>query len=102
MTMPQLSVIICTHNPRQHFLLRVLSALERQSLPAIEWELIIVDNASARPIAEMFDISWHPLGRHVSEEKLGLTSARLRGIEEAKGEFLVFVDDDNVLDFEIS
>jgi glycosyltransferase involved in cell wall biosynthesis len=34
----------------------------------------------------------------VREETLGLTPARLRGIQEAGGELLVFVDDDNVLD----
>ena len=31
------------------------------------------------------------------EEELGLTPARLRGIEESRGELLVWVDDDNVL-----
>jgi glycosyltransferase involved in cell wall biosynthesis len=34
----------------------------------------------------------------VREGELGLTPARLRGIQESKGELLVFVDDDNVLD----
>jgi glycosyltransferase involved in cell wall biosynthesis len=34
----------------------------------------------------------------VREENPGLTPARLRGIREAKGDLLVFVDDDNVLD----
>jgi len=37
-------------------------------------------------------------GRHVREEQLGLTPARLRGIKEADSAVLVFVDDDNVLD----
>ena len=31
-------------------------------------------------------------------ERLGLTPARLRGIRESRGELLVFVDDDNVLE----
>jgi glycosyltransferase involved in cell wall biosynthesis len=44
-----------------------------------------------------FDLSWHPQGRHVRENDLGLTAARLCGIKEAKGELFVFVDDDNVL-----
>jgi len=35
--------------------------------------------------------------RVVREEKLGLTHARVRGFEEAKGEIVVLVDDDNVL-----
>lgn len=61
------------------------------------WELLLVDNASAQPLAEAWDLSWHPAARHIREDELGLAPARLRGIAEAKGELLVFVDDDNVL-----
>src|ERR1700722_2249773 len=91
------SVIICSHNPRENYLRRVLDALRAQTLPAQEWELLLVDNASTEPLAGRFDLSWHPNARHVREEKTGLTPARLRGIAEANGELLVFVDDDNVL-----
>ena len=49
-------------------------------------------------LADRFDIGWHPNGRHVREDELGLTPARLRGIAEAVAELLIFVDDDNVLD----
>lgn len=91
------SVIICSHNPREDFLSRVLHALKAQTLPVNEWELLLVDNASKQPLAGRFDLSWHPNGRHVREEKIGLTHARLRGIAESKGCLLVFVDDDNVL-----
>ncbi len=91
------SVIICTHNPREDYLRRVLDALKAQTLPAKDWELILVDNASETPLAGRVDLSWHPNARHVREEKLGLTHARLRGIAESKGGLLVFVDDDNVL-----
>jgi glycosyltransferase involved in cell wall biosynthesis len=58
---------------------------------------LLVDNASRRPLAETVDISWHSRGRHIREDELGLTAARLRGIRESSGELLVFVDDDNVL-----
>ena len=44
------------------------------------------------------ELKWHPNAHHIREEVLGLTPARLRGIEEAQGELLVFVDDDNLLD----
>jgi glycosyltransferase involved in cell wall biosynthesis len=91
------SVIICSHNPRENYLRRVLDALKEQTLPAREWELLLVDNASAQPLAGRFDLSWHPNGRHIREEKVGLTHARLHGIAESKGDLLVFVDDDNVL-----
>jgi glycosyltransferase involved in cell wall biosynthesis len=91
------SVIICSHNPRENYLRRVLDALKTQTLPAKDWELLLVDNASADPLAGRFDLSWHPNARHIREEKIGLTHARLRGIAESKGDLLVFVDDDNVL-----
>jgi glycosyltransferase involved in cell wall biosynthesis len=93
-----LSVIVCTHNPRWDYFYRCLSALQDQSLPSNEWELVIVDNRSEEPVADRVDLSWHPHGAIVCEEKLGLTPARLRGIRESSGDLLVFVDDDNILD----
>jgi glycosyltransferase involved in cell wall biosynthesis len=91
------SVILCTHNPRPDYLRRTLEALQKQTLPVEKWEFLLIDNASQERIANMWDISWHPQGRHVLEEKVGLTFARLRGIEESQASLLAFVDDDNVL-----
>jgi glycosyltransferase involved in cell wall biosynthesis len=75
----------------------VLAALRGQTLPAEQWEFLLVDNASEHPLAEIWDISWHSRGRHIRESELGLTAARLRGIRESSGDLLVFVDDDNLL-----
>jgi glycosyltransferase involved in cell wall biosynthesis len=91
------SVIICSHNPRENYLRRVLDALKAQTLPPKDWELLLVDNASESPLAGRVDLSWQPNARPIREEKIGLTHARLRGIVESKGDLLVFVDDDNVL-----
>ena len=94
---PKISVIICTHNPRPEYLERVLEALRCQTLPTSEWELLVIDNASEVGLADKWDLSWHPHARHIREDELGLTPARLRGIRESSGELLVFVDDDNLL-----
>jgi hypothetical protein len=91
------SVIICTHNPRGDYLRRVLDALKAQTLLKEEWELLLIDNASTEKLAGIWDLSWHPRGRIIREDEVGLTPARLRGIKESTGELLVFVDDDNVL-----
>jgi glycosyltransferase involved in cell wall biosynthesis len=91
------SVILCTHNPQPQYLTRVLVSLREQTLPTEQWEFLLVDNASTQPLAETWDISWHLRGRHIREEDLGLTPARLRGIQESSGDLLVFVDDDNLL-----
>lgn len=92
-----ISVIICTHNPREDYLERTLNALRGQRLPYDQWELLLIDNASKEQLDEKWDLSWHPAGRHLREKKLGLTNARLMGIKESKGALLLFVDDDNVL-----
>jgi len=96
--MPDISVIICTHNPRPDYLARVLEAIKTQTLPKDQWELLLVDNNCQEPLSCQWDLSWHVHARHIREEDLGLTPARLRGIKESQGDLLVFVDDDNVLD----
>ena len=94
----RVSVIICTHNPRREYLRRTLGGLEAQTLPKTDWELLLIDNRSDQPLTESVNLSWHPQSRIVREENLGLSSARARGITESRGDLLVFVDDDNVLD----
>ena len=98
--MALISVIVCSHNPRDAYLVRCLNGLRCQTLDVKSWELLLVDNASDEPLNLKWDISWHPNSRHVSESNLGLAWARHRGIQECVGEILIFVDDDNVLDSE--
>lgn len=93
----KLSVVICTHNPREDFLQRVILGLKAQTLTDTHWELLLVDNGSKIPIAGWVNLSWHPHARHIHEGELGLTPARLRGIKESAADVLVFVDDDTVL-----
>lgn len=97
-TKPEISVIICAHNPRLDYFKRVLQSLKTQTLEQTVWELLIIDNASHCPIETITDLSWHPAAKIIQEPTLGLTPARLRGICESVGETIVFVDDDNVLD----
>jgi len=91
------SVIICTHNPRMDYLARVLQALKEQDLPRCEWELVLIDNASRVPVNETCDLSWHPHARCIFEAELGVGHARCRAIREAQGEIRVFLDDDNLI-----
>jgi len=89
--------VICTHNPRKEFLEKALRCLRHQAHPTSDWELLIIDTRSDGPVASWVDLSWHPQGKVIREEKLGLTNARLCGLANAVGETLVFVDDDNLL-----
>jgi hypothetical protein len=58
----------------------------------------LIDNKSDSVLEKVIDLSWHPHAVHIRENKLGLTHARLRGIQEAQSDLLIFVDDDNILD----
>lgn len=93
-----LSVIIPTHAPNPTRLEKTLRGLREQSLMCDRWELLVVDNATPDPQhVPSFDFSWHPLTKIIREERLGLTWARIAGIQASQGDYLVFVDDDNVL-----
>src|SRR5450755_3877223 len=95
--MMDLSVILCSHNPRPDYLRRTLAALRNQTLPKDRWELLLIDNASEISLAREWDLSWHTNARHISEEELGISKARRRGMQESNCDVLLFVDDDNVL-----
>lgn len=93
-----LSVILPTRQPDADRLRRTLAGLAAQTLERGAWELLVVDNGSAPPVAP----DTQPLLRELAAQLLvetrpGLTPARLAGIRAARGAVLVFVDDDNVL-----
>lgn len=97
---PVVSVVICTYN-RAQSLHRTLESLAAMSLPPdFSWELVVVDNNSTDQTpkvvadfaaAHAFDV------RYVFEKNQGLSHARNRGIVEATGDILAFVDDDIVV-----
>jgi glycosyltransferase involved in cell wall biosynthesis len=66
----------------------------------VRWEVIIVDNASTDGTADtarMWPATIRAPLRVVAEPKLGLAYARGRAIQEARGDVICFVDDDNRL-----
>lgn len=96
--MPKISAIICTHNPRAEFIHRVLAALANQTLPADDWELIIVDSGSIPPLAARADLRLPASARLVRVNQPGLALARRAGAEAALAPLLASVDDDTVFD----
>lgn len=81
---------------------KVLEKLQAQTnVEHISWEIIIVDNNSSDGTAELvqeYQTNWkYPFQlRYVFEPEQGLAFARARGVKEAKGEFVGFLDDDNL------
>ncbi|USN99878.1 MAG: glycosyltransferase [Phycisphaeraceae bacterium] len=95
---PDLSVVICTYNPRLDLLRRVIDSLAGQTLTKSRWELIVVDNNSSPSVREDdIDPDRSTPLRIVRQLRQGLGWARAKGIAEARAPLFVFVDDDNFL-----
>jgi len=95
--MPAISVILCTRDPHPGRLAQTLAGLAAQDLDLSKWELLLIDNGSTPPLSPATLPPAPGNLRVIREPAPGLTPARLRGIDEARGDLLVFVDDDNVL-----
>jgi len=90
------SVVVCTYNRAESLrdTLRALRAL--QPAPDRAWEVLVVDNNSkdhTRAVVEDAQRDW-PLLRYAFEGEQGLSHARNRGIASARGEVVLFTDDD--------
>lgn len=94
------TVALCTHNHADR-LARTLGDLSALEIPKARWELVIIDNACKDETPELLSRQQWPAGwsvRVIREEKLGLSNARNRAILEARGEYLIFIDDDETPD----
>lgn len=90
------TVALCTHDHADR-LSRTLADLRQLRMPGAPWELLIVDNACTDATPALLAREAWPTGwqvRVVREEKLGLSNARNCALREARGDYLIFVDDD--------
>lgn len=100
-TAVNLTVAIPTYNGEIR-LPKVLDKLKEQvNTEHINWEVIIVDNNSTDGTAKLvkeYQENWLqdvPL-KYCFEEEQGISFARQRAMNEAKGELVGFIDDDNL------
>jgi len=90
-----ITVAIPTYN-RADLLRQTLAGVTRQDFPAENYEVLVIDNNShdATPAVVAEFAGAAPAPRHVLETRQGLDHARNRALAEARGEFIVFADDD--------
>ena len=93
------TVVICTYNGSTR-IAAVIDALARQTAPAEDWELLVIDNASSDDVAAVagkrIAEKLNNRGRVIREERQGLSFARARAAVEANGEIQCFLDEDNL------
>jgi glycosyltransferase involved in cell wall biosynthesis len=91
-----LTVALPTYNPRQDFLDRVLASLRAQTVPAAQWDLLLVDNNSTPPLSALVDLSWHPRARVLVEPTQGKMHAVAAAFTNSHTDLVMFLDDDTV------
>ena len=94
------TVALCTHNHADR-LVRTLADLALLKSPRQPWEFLVIDNGCRDETPKLLAHHAWPSGwevRVVREEKLGLSNARNRAIAEARGEYVIFMDDDETAD----
>jgi len=90
-----ISVVLCTYN-RAELFAQALGTLCEQDIETDLYEILIVDNNSRDNTAEIAQnyCRKHSNIRYVVETRQGLSHARNRGWQEAKGLYVAYVDDD--------
>ena len=96
-----LTAVICTYN-RAKYIGPLLENIAANDLSKAEYEILLVDNNCTDNTREICDTfaSNHPDVNfcYVVETEQGLSAARNKGIKEAKGDIIVYIDDDALVD----
>ncbi|WP_019501282.1 glycosyltransferase family 2 protein [Pseudanabaena sp. PCC 6802] len=97
MTKPIWSVVVPTYN-RLPILQKCLSALEQQQFDR-PYEVIVVDDGSTDDTVNHLTLhrDRYPHVRLIQQDRGGAAAARNSGVEQALGEFIIFIDSDLVV-----
>jgi GalNAc5-diNAcBac-PP-undecaprenol beta-1,3-glucosyltransferase len=96
---PKVSIIMATYN-RAHFIVETLLSIQNQVFK--EWECIIIDDGGTDDTEDVIkvildnDIRFKFFTRGNNYKK-GLPGCRNYGLDLAKGEYIIFFDDDDIV-----
>jgi len=95
----EITIAVCTYR-RPLMLKKCLDSLICQKIPKINYEILVIDNCpkenSQYIVRKILDEYQNQTIRYYIEPTLGTTHARNRAIRESRGEWIAFIDDDEV------
>ena len=92
--MARVSVIVPTYN-RADLIPYAINSVLGQTMS--DWELIVVDDGSTDDTAVVVKRYRDDRVRYIRQENAGVSAARNRGVANARGEYLCFLDSDDEL-----
>lgn len=98
-TQPKVTIIMATYN-RAHLIEETLESIVNQTYT--DWECLIIDDGGTDNTEEVIKNWLHKDARFTYSKRSlnhqkGLPGCRNQGIELAKGEFIIFFDDDDIV-----
>src|SRR5512134_3927221 len=96
MKIPDASVVVVHHRGHER-LFEALAAIDAASRGRLSSEVVVVDNASGVPVAELLR-RFPTIRRITAPGNVGFAAGCRLGAESARGRSLVFVNDDAVAD----
>jgi glycosyltransferase involved in cell wall biosynthesis len=91
---PEVSVVLPTHNRPRLLAMTLCSVLWQEG---VDLEVVVVDDGSSVDVRAMVEGLGDARVRLVRHERpLGVSAARNRGVAEARGGWIAFLDDDDV------
>ena len=89
----KVSIIIPTYN-RKDLLLSILHSLTCQTFPFDSYEVVVVDDGSTDDTREIVNEVFPYFLLYIKQTNQGSASARNTGAKQARGDLLIFLDDD--------
>ena len=93
MNKPLISIVICCHN-RAHLLPQTMASVFNQGYKPVE--IVVIDDGSTDETPELME-TYGDRVRYYWQENQGIAAARTAGGRLAKGEFIAYQDDDDLM-----
>ena len=96
---PTVTIIMATYN-RAHFIVETLHSIQKQTFQ--NWECLIIDDGGTDNTAEVIrpitnSDARFKFSKRPDTYKKGLPGCRNYGLDEAKGDYIIFFDDDDIV-----
>jgi glycosyltransferase involved in cell wall biosynthesis len=97
-TIPKVSIIMATYN-RAHYILQSLQSIQSQTFH--DWECLIIDDGGTDSTQDILETILKQDSRfkfyiRTSDYQKGLPGSRNYGLDLAKGDYIIFFDDDDI------
>lgn len=93
-----LTVAICTYDRYEYLKASIDSVVHQAAVLGGAVEILVIDNSPRSDQRDAWEVKYsdHPLVRYITVDTPGLSNARNVAVSKARGDYVIFLDDDAV------